>query len=95
MHSGDVEESGNESPIEVRARRLLTASAQAERRLLRQERKAEKRLTVARSELLDAEARLQRAQTRVDECRQAVLAAEGELEQSQRRRASGPATIES
>jgi hypothetical protein len=63
--------------------------------LLRQERKAEKRLTAARSELLDAEARLQRVQTRVDECRQAVLAAEAELLQSQRRRASGPATIES
>ena len=90
LHWEPMHEGNDDSKVERRARELLNAAADAERRLLRQERKAEKRLAEARAVLRDAEARLLRAQERVAEYRQAVLAAEAELRESQRRRAIGP-----
>jgi hypothetical protein len=87
------EHSFHETEPGLRAGELLNAAAHAERRLLRQERKAEKRLAEAREALREAESRLLRARERVEHCRETVAVAEEELQESQRRRASGPAAI--
>lgn len=69
---------------------LLTAGAEAEMRLLKDERKAEKRLTEAKATLASDEARLLRAQQRLERSRAAVAAAEATLREVQARRAAGP-----
>lgn len=69
---------------------LLREGASAEKRLLKQERKAERRLAKAREALADDEARLQKAQERATRSRQEVSAAEDALREAQTRRAIGP-----
>jgi hypothetical protein len=68
---------------------LLTAGAEAELRLLRSERKAEKRLAEALASLAADEARLLRAQQRLERSRESVAAAEAALLEVQARRAAG------
>jgi hypothetical protein len=74
----------------VRSRQLLQTGAAAEMRLLKQERKAERRLAAARKALADDEAKLERARARVARSLAAVAAAEADLKESQARRAAGP-----
>lgn len=69
---------------------LLAAGAEAERQLLRAERKAEKRLAEAMATLADDEARLLRVQQRLERSRECVAAAEATLREVQERRAAGP-----
>ena len=69
---------------------LLAAGTEAEQRLLRQERKAEKRLAEAMITLASDEARLVRAQQRLERSREAVAVAESLLREAQARRAAGP-----
>lgn len=69
---------------------LLTAGAEAELQLLRTERKTEKRLAEAMATLAADEARLLRAQQRLEGSRESVAAAEATLREVQERRASGP-----
>jgi hypothetical protein len=69
---------------------LLTTGIEAEQRLLREERKAEKRLAEAIESLANDEARLLRAQQRLERSRAAVAAAESSLREAQKRRAAGP-----
>jgi hypothetical protein len=70
--------------------KLLTAGADAELHLLRSERKAEKRLAEALASLASDEARLLRAQQRLERSRESVAAAEVALREVQARRAEGP-----
>jgi hypothetical protein len=70
--------------------KLLTAGAAAELRLLKMERKAEKRLTDAKAMLASDEARLLRAQQRLQRSHESVAAAEANLREVQERRAAGP-----
>jgi hypothetical protein len=74
--------------------KLLTAGAEAELDLLRSERKAEKRLAEAMVSLASDEARLLRAQHRLERSRQSVAAAETTLREVQARRADGPTRIQ-
>jgi hypothetical protein len=69
---------------------LLTAGATAELRLLKDERKAERRLTDALATLRSDEARLRKIRERVERSREAVAAAEANLRELQTRRATGP-----
>jgi hypothetical protein len=69
---------------------LLLAGADAEQRLLREERKAERRLETARAAMEKDAARLRKAQQRLERSRAAVSAAEAELRACQTRRATGP-----
>ena len=69
---------------------LLTAGATAELRLLKEERKAERRLSGALVTLRSDEARLRKIQERVERSREAVAAAEAKLREHQARRATGP-----
>jgi hypothetical protein len=71
--------------------KLLSAGAEAELRLLRSERKAEKRLAEVLASLAGDEARLLRAQQRLERSRASVAAAEAALREIQARRAAGPA----
>lgn len=71
--------------------KLLAAGAEAELRLLRVERKAEKRLTEALASLAADEARMLRAQQRLERSREAVAAAQAALREAQARRAAGSA----
>ena len=74
-----------------RSVKLLTAGAEAELHLLRSERKAEKRLAEALALLASDEARVLRAQQRLERSRESVAAAEAALREVQTRRAAGPA----
>lgn len=70
--------------------KLLTAGAEAELRLLKAERNAEKRLAEAKAMLAGDEARLLRAQQRLERSHESVAAAEATLREAQERRAAGP-----
>jgi len=74
--------------------KLLSAGAEAELRLLRSERKAEKRLADAMSSCASDEDRLLRAQQRLERSRDAVAAAEATLREIQARRADGPVPVQ-
>jgi hypothetical protein len=74
--------------------KLLSAGAEAELRLLRSERKAEKRLAEAMSSCASDEDRLLRAQQRLERSRDAVAAAEATLRDVQARRADGPMPVQ-
>jgi hypothetical protein len=74
-----------------RALELLSTGAEAELRLLKKERKAERRLADAVAALAADERRLQRAQDRVAASKAAVADAETRLRQAQAQRAAGPA----
>jgi hypothetical protein len=73
-----------------RAFDLLHTGAQAELRLLKKERKAERRLAAAIATLTADERRLQRAQQRVSASKAAVADAEIRLREAQTQRAAGP-----
>jgi len=74
--------------------KLLSAGAEAELRLLRSERKAEKRLADAMSSFASDEDRLLRARQRLERSRDAVAAAEATLREVQARRADGPVPVQ-
>ena len=74
-----------------RSVKLLTAGAVTELGLLKDERKAEKRLAEAMASLASDEARLLRAQQRLERSRESVAAARATLREVQARRADGPA----
>ena len=69
---------------------LLLAGAEAELRLLKKERKAERRLAEAMAALADEERRLQQAQLRVAASLTVVAEAEGRLREARAQRAAGP-----
>lgn len=69
---------------------LLTVGTDAELRLLKDERKAEKRLAEAMASLTSDEARLLRARQRLERSQDAVVAAEAALRDAQLRRVAGP-----
>ena len=69
---------------------LIAAGVEAEQQLLRAERKAEKRLAQAKAILASDEARLVRAQLRLERSHESVAAAEATLREVQERRAAGP-----
>jgi hypothetical protein len=73
-----------------RSAKLLAAGAAAELDLLKDERKAEKRLAEAMASLANDEARLLRAQHRLERSRESVTAAQVTLREVQARRADGP-----
>jgi hypothetical protein len=73
-----------------RSAKLLAAGAAAELDLLKDERKAEKRLAEAMASLASDEARLLRAQHRLQRIRESVTAAKATLREAQARRADGP-----
>ena len=73
-----------------RSRELLTAGAIAELHLIKDERKAERRLADALATLVSDEARVRKAQQRLERSREAVAAAEASLREFQTRRATGP-----
>jgi hypothetical protein len=83
--------SANDPDLQSRMVELLTAGTEAELRLLRDERKAEKRLVEAMASLASDEARVLRAQLRLERSREAVAATERTLREAQARRAAGPA----
>ena len=76
--------------VQSRTAKILSAGAEAELQLLRTERKAEKRLAEAMASLASDQARLLRAQQRLEHSREAVAAAEASLREVQERRAAGP-----
>jgi hypothetical protein len=76
--------------VQSRTAKLLSAGAEAELQLLRTERKAEKCLAEATASLASDEARLLKAQQRLERSREAVAAAEVSLREVQERRAAGP-----
>ncbi len=69
---------------------ILRKGAEAELRLLRQERKAESRLRKAVSAMDKDRSRLDRAQSRLERSHKGVTAAEMALRDAQERRSSGP-----
>jgi hypothetical protein len=73
-----------------RMEQLLAVGAEAERQLLRTERKAEKRLAKAMATLASDKDRLLRAQQRLERSHEYVAAAEATLREFQERRAAGP-----
>jgi hypothetical protein len=75
---------------QILTEKLLTAGAKAELELLESERKAEKRLADAMAVLARDEARLRRAQERLERSRESVAAAVGTLRAVQAQRADGP-----
>jgi hypothetical protein len=80
--------------VERRTHELLAAGAAAELRLLKEERKAEKRLAKARGELAKAARQLEKAQRGLARSRAAVDAADADLRQCQARRAAGAAVAQ-
>lgn len=70
---------------------LLAAGAMGELELLKKERKAERRLSIALATLASDEARLRKAQERLKRTREVVAAAEASLREVQQNRAAGPA----
>ena len=75
---------------QILTEKLLTAGAKAELELLESERKAEKRLADAMAVLARDEARLRRAQERLERSRESVAAAAATLLAVQAQRADGP-----
>lgn len=73
-----------------RAAELLNEGAEAELRLLKRERKAERLLAEARAALAEDEKRLERARKRVAYSAAAVAEAETRLSEAQAARAAGP-----
>jgi hypothetical protein len=69
---------------------LLAAGSAAELQLLKNERKAERRLADALETLAKDKARLRKVQQRIERSREAVAAAEASLAEVQARRAAGP-----
>jgi hypothetical protein len=82
--------SADDPDVKNRMEKLLTAGAEAELQLLKTERKAEKRLAEAKAMLASDEARLLRAQQRLERSHESVAAAEAALREVQERRAAGP-----
>ena len=82
--------SAHDPDMKSRMVKLLTAGAEAELQLLKTERKAEKRLAEAKATHASDEARLLRAQQRLERSRESVAAAEVALREVQERRAAGP-----
>jgi hypothetical protein len=82
------------SDTQTRAEQLLAAGAAAEQELLRNERKAEKRLADAMASLARDEARLRRAQERLDRSRQSVADAAETLREVQAQRGDGPTWVQ-
>ncbi len=82
--------SAHDPDMKNRMAKLLTAGAKAELQLLRSERKAEKRLAEAKATRASDEARLVRAQQRLERSHESVAAAEAALREVQERRAAGP-----
>jgi outer membrane protein TolC len=80
----------SEDGPETQAEALLAAGAEAELRLLEQERRAEVRLAQAEATLEKDQARLDKAQERIERSRSAVKAAEEALRAAQEERAVGP-----
>lgn len=72
------------------ATRRLAEAGKAERRLLKRERRAERELAALHDALRNDEARLARAQARVERRRSEIAAAEARLRQRQAERARGP-----
>jgi len=87
---GSLTTAMHERDPQSRTRELLTAGATAELRLLKEERKAERRLSDALATLRSDEARLRKIRERVERSREAVAAAEAKLREHQTRRATGP-----
>ncbi|MGH2617934.1 MAG: hypothetical protein ACRDJC_22120 [Thermomicrobiales bacterium] len=79
----------SELDIATRTQEFLRAGAEAEWRLLKQERKAEKRLAAAIAALAQDELRMQKAHQRLERSRAAVAEAEVDLRDAQERRATG------
>lgn len=75
---------------EASSQDLIRAGAEAELRLLRQERKAEVRLGAAVAVMEKDQARLQKAQERFERSRDSVDAAATTLREAQSKRAEGP-----
>jgi hypothetical protein len=86
--------SSHDPDKQTRTMKLLTAGAEAEMLLLKSERKAEKRLADAIASLASDEARLLRAQNRLERSRESVAAAEAALREVQARRADGPTQVQ-
>jgi hypothetical protein len=82
--------SNSELTANERALDLLHTGAEAELRLLKNERKAERRLAAVIATLSKDERRLQRAQLRVSASKAAVAEAEARLREAQTQRAAGP-----
>jgi hypothetical protein len=82
--------SHQDSDKQSRSVKLLAAGAAAELGLLKDERKAEKRLAEATASLARDEARLIRAQQRLARSHESVAAAQATLREVQARRATGP-----
>jgi predicted nucleic acid-binding Zn-ribbon protein len=82
--------SAHDPDTKSRMRELLAAGTEAERRLLRTERNAEKRLAKAMATLASDKDRLLRAQQRLERSHESVAAAEATLREFQERRAAGP-----
>ena len=80
----------DEMTANERALDLLHIGAEAELRLLKKERKAERRLAEAIAALSEDERRLQRARQRVTASQAAVADAEIRLREAQTQRAAGP-----
>ena len=82
--------SAHDPDLKNRMENLLAAGVEAELRLLKSERKAEKRLAEATARLASDEARLLRAQQRLERSHESLAEAEAILRDAQRRRALGP-----
>ena len=89
-----MDSTAQDQDMQHQTARLLAAGAEAELRLLRSERKAEKRLAEAVASLASDEARLLRAKQRLERSREAVAAAEATLREAQARRADGPVQVQ-
>jgi hypothetical protein len=83
-----------ERDADEQAKDLLQVGATAELHLLKQERRAERRLAKARVTLAEDQHQLERAQHRVAQSQRAVADAEDALRQSRLRRAAGPSQPE-
>jgi hypothetical protein len=75
---------------ELSLEELLRTGVEAEQKLLKQERKAEKRLGAALAALAQDEARLEKARARLERSREAMASAEADLRAARARRAAGP-----
>ena len=73
---------------------LLASAAEAELQLLRNERKAERRLAEALEILASDTARLLKTQERMERSREAVVAAQARLGEVQANRAAGPTRVQ-
>ncbi len=86
--------SARDADRQSRTIQLLAAGAAAELVLLRNEREAEKRLAEALASLAADEARLLRAQQRLQRSRESVATAKETLREVQAQRAEGPALVQ-